>query len=106
MVENKGKLESAVKIACFGVAFKADIDDLRESPALAITKKITDGLSAAVRVVEPNVSKLPASLDRCELVSIEAGLESDIVVVLVDHKEFKKIKPRVKFLIDTKGIWE
>ena len=106
LVENKGKLESAVKIACFGVAFKADIDDLRESPALAITKKITDGLSAAVRVVEPNVSKLPASLDRCELVSIEAGLESDIVVVLVDHKEFKKIKPRVKFLIDTKGIWE
>jgi len=75
------------KVACMGLAFKPDIDDLRESPALFITKRlITDGLD--VLVVEPNIE----SFIEFEIVDYQKALvEADIVTFLVAHKEFKNI---------------
>jgi UDP-N-acetyl-D-mannosaminuronic acid dehydrogenase len=72
------------KVACMGLAFKPDIDDLRESPALYITKRlIVDGLD--VLAVEPNIE----SYSEFEIVEYEKALEeADIVTFLVAHREF------------------
>ena len=80
------------KIACLGLAFKPDIDDLRESPALEITKILSDNAEFSILAVEPNVKTLPRVLENrknVELVSLDKALsEADVVVVLVNHKEF------------------
>ncbi|CAI8699243.1 UDP-N-acetyl-D-mannosamine dehydrogenase [Pseudomonas sp. IT-P291] len=100
-----------VTIACFGLAFKPDIDDLRESPATAICEQISKMHSGIVLAVEPNIDLLPAKLEKnMSLSMIEPALaEADIIVLLVDHKEFKEIessKIRTRHVIDTRGIWK
>ncbi|MNF83700.1 UDP-N-acetyl-D-glucosamine 6-dehydrogenase [compost metagenome] len=95
---------------CFGLAFKANIDDLRESPAVEITKELSELYPDAVFGVEPNIEKLPETLSKkIQLISQEQALrEADIILLLVDHKEFKAIeKNRLDraLVIDTKGIW-
>jgi UDP-N-acetyl-D-mannosaminuronic acid dehydrogenase len=72
-------------VACMGLAFKPDIDDLRESPAFYITLRlISDGLN--VLAVEPNIT----FIEGLELVNYEEAIErADIIVFLVAHKEFK-----------------
>lgn len=76
-----------------GLAFKPDIDDLRESPALEITKRLADNPANRLLVVEPNIDDLPSALkgrNNVKLVSLYEALEqADIVLVLVKHKEFK-----------------
>lgn len=78
-----------ISVAVFGVAFKADIDDLRESPALKIAARVRDLLGLELLIVEPNISVLPDSLDGCRLASLDQGLNADLIIYLVDHKEFK-----------------
>lgn len=101
------KTAKDVTIACYGLAFKPDIDDLRESPALSITKRIAEMHAGFVIAIEPNIETLPQSLSNIELVSIEfAYSNADIQVMLVDHKQFKVSKPKDGIVIDTKGIWK
>ncbi|MEZ9866567.1 UDP-N-acetyl-D-mannosamine dehydrogenase [Vibrio sp. 10N.261.51.A4] len=101
---NPTKTEKDVTIACYGLAFKPDIDDLRESPALDITKSIADFHVGRVLAIEPNIKSI--SYDNIELVTIDESLDkTDIHVMLVDHKQFKKIKLTDNYVIDTKGIW-
>lgn len=105
-----GKRANEVKIACFGLAFKPDIDDLRESPALGISLSIAQWHVGQTLVVEPNTQSLPKSFaGHAKLVSVQQALaEADVLVMLVDHKEFKAIKrEQVKqiWLVDTKGVW-
>lgn len=101
---------SEVKIACLGLAFKPDIDDLRESPAVEITQALANWHKGKVLAVEPNVEYLPKVLaGKVELVSFEKALkEADILVLLVDHKEFKATTltdiPQ-QWIIDTRGVW-
>ena len=80
------------KIACMGLAFKPDIDDLRESPALHITKRlVNEGMD--VLAVEPNIK----SYDGLNLVNYQDAVkEADIVIFLVAHKEFKGLKVVIK----------
>jgi UDP-N-acetyl-D-mannosaminuronic acid dehydrogenase len=100
-------------IAALGIAFKADIDDLRESPSLEIVRALATEISDAdVRVVEPNVEALPprlSELANVRLQEVEAAIAAaDIVVLLVDHSPFKRIERATlheKVLIDTKGVW-
>lgn len=78
-----------VTVALFGLAFKADIDDLRESPSLTIAQRLRDELAGRVVAVEPNIGAIPASLAGCHLMEPDAGVaEADICVVLVGHKQF------------------
>ncbi|MDO8254158.1 UDP-N-acetyl-D-mannosamine dehydrogenase [Shewanella algae] len=104
--ENPSKTAKDVTIACYGLAFKPNIDDLRESPALRITKKIAEMHSGTTVAVEPNIKKLPLTVNNVELVSTESAFNSaNIHVMLVDHKQFNELKPQQGLLIDTKGIW-
>jgi UDP-N-acetyl-D-mannosaminuronic acid dehydrogenase len=99
------KKRSEIKIACFGLAFKPDIDDLRESPALNIAKLLTSMKFNEVLLVEPNISQLPKGFDGN---STKLSSIADIVVLLVDHIEFKAIDLSLlsgKQIVDTRGIW-
>ena len=105
------RLRSPV-IACLGLSYKADIDDLRESPALHIVEKLARERIGDLLVVEPNIKQLPASLRDKEGVRLaelrEALTAADIVVLLVDHRQFKRVDRellKVKITIDTRGIW-
>jgi UDP-N-acetyl-D-mannosaminuronic acid dehydrogenase len=97
-------------IACLGLAFKADIDDLRESPAVHIVKKLAASQVGKIIAVEQNIKELPASLIELGVVvqSLECALENaNVVVILVDHKEFKAIPKtslNTKVVVDTRGI--
>ncbi len=88
------------KVACMGLAFKPNIDDLRESPALYITRRlIADGLD--VLAVEPNID----SFEEFDIVDHnEAVKDSDIIVFLVAHNEFKGLNVDSKIILDFCGV--
>ena len=100
-------------MAALGIAFKNDIDDLRESPSLEIVKRLgMDNPELDIRVVEPNVDELPAVLSNISNLTKqntkEAIAAADVVLLLVNHKEFVNLDQSVlegKTVIDTKGIW-
>jgi UDP-N-acetyl-D-mannosaminuronic acid dehydrogenase len=93
-------------IGCLGLAFKANVDDLRESPALDITREIIASGIGEVLVCEPMVN---GDIKEFGLLPLEEVLQrSDILVVLVDHDEFKNVDGELlkeKIVIDTRGIW-
>jgi len=86
------------KVACMGLAFKPNIDDLRESPALYITRRlIADGLD--ILAVEPNIE----SFEEFDIVDAEEALaDSDIITFLVGHDEFKGLD--IKTNLDFCGV--
>ena len=92
------------KIACLGLAFKADVDDLRESPALDIVKELKRQAVGELLVCEPNIE----SHNDFELVDFDIAVtQADIIVLLVDHKQFKGMKAAElseKVVVDTRGI--
>ena len=105
-----GKRASDITIACFGLAFKPNIDDLRESPAVGVAQKIAEWHSGTTWVVEPHIEQLADSLaDKAELVSYEQALDqADILVMLVDHRAFRAIDAadvQQNWIVDTKGVW-
>lgn len=104
---NPTKTAADVTIACYGLAFKPDIDDLRESPSLDIAKAIINMHSGKVLLVEPNITQLPKKLAGQNLVTADQALtESNIHVMLVNHKSFYEIDSSdLDLVIDTKGIW-
>ena len=105
--ENPDKTSQEITIACYGLAFKPDIDDLRESPAMQITDDIATFHSGMLLAVEPNIAILPKSNEKINLTDFLTAIQSaDIHVMLVDHKEFKAEPLPNGKVIDTKGIWK
>jgi len=106
-----GKEREELIIACLGLAFKPDIDDLRESPALAIAQQVGVMGFAQLILVEPNISEIPQGFDRevTKFLDLEAAmLEADLVLLLVDHTPFKEMDLSLlsgKQVVDTRGIW-
>ena len=102
---NPKKSVKDVTIACLGLTFKANIDDLRESPALNITQNIAEFHEGQTLAVEPHIGQI--NTKKFEHVGYnDAILRADIILVLVDHDIFKeKPKPDGKKIIDTRGIW-
>lgn len=96
-------------IACYGLAFKPDIDDLRESPALEIVKQLRALHDGELLLVEPNISELPAGLETASLVDLkQAASQADIHVLLVGHSQFAmrpdSLTPQ-SLIVDTQGLW-
>ncbi|GAA1777000.1 UDP-N-acetyl-D-mannosamine dehydrogenase [Agromyces lapidis] len=102
---------STSSIAVLGLAFKKNVDDLRGSPAIDITRKIADRFpTVALHVIEPHIAELPAEL-RLPNVTLESTAaigSADIVLLLVDHDQFQSAHTYVTAdatVIDTRGQW-
>lgn len=99
-------------IACLGLAYKADIDDLRESPAVDIVRALARRTEGAILVVEPHIDRLPDGLAdkrNVRLVDIQTAYEdADVIVLLTDHGIFRERPPTPngrQTIIDTRGAW-
>jgi UDP-N-acetyl-D-mannosaminuronic acid dehydrogenase len=105
LAAHPGASAEDVVIACYGLAFKADIDDVRSSPALNIAESILDQHAGPLLVIEPHLDTLPATLDRARWTDLEtAASEADIHVLLVDHSAFRGMTPPHGIRIDTRGV--
>jgi UDP-N-acetyl-D-mannosaminuronic acid dehydrogenase len=129
-IKDKAREFKSPVIACLGLAFKPDIDDLRESPAVNIVRHLIMDKVGSLLVVEPYIKKLPKNLaldyeeesqieaaatleNDCvcdiQLVDLSRALnEADIIVLLVNHRQFIDIernKLQNKVVIDTRGVW-
>lgn len=95
-------------VACLGLAFKPNIDDLRESPALSIARRIATDHAGTTLVVEPNIEPTTNPVEGAELCDLNEALQrADVVVLLVDHTPFKAItraQLEGKQWVDTRGL--
>ncbi|MFK0039349.1 UDP-N-acetyl-D-mannosamine dehydrogenase [Paenarthrobacter sp. NPDC090517] len=111
VVSSLQDLPATAEISVLGLAFKANIDDLRESPAIEIAAHLADALGdRRINIAEPHVEELPKQLSghsNVELMSVAESIErSGVVVVLVDHDAVKEVAPELlvgKTVIDTRG---
>ncbi len=103
-VARKAERFKQPRIACLGLAYKPDIDDLRESPAVDITRALQERVEGEIRAVEPNISEHP----EFNLMGVQEAVEdADIIVILVAHEQFRKLPASLfteKVVIDTCGI--
>jgi UDP-N-acetyl-D-mannosaminuronic acid dehydrogenase len=98
-------------VACLGLSFKANVDDLRGSPALQVAKTLAEGYGRRIKIVEPYIRELPDDVARtgARFVSLKHALAScAVAIVLVDHEEFRSVplgERRHLAVLDTRGIW-
>lgn len=110
VVRMTGKLKHAT-VACFGLAYKPDVEDLRESPAVEIVRRLAEDKSTQILVVEPNINALPQSLAtmaNIALVDAKTAIQkADIVALLVGHKQFATLRAQSffdKMVVDAVGL--
>jgi UDP-N-acetyl-D-mannosaminuronic acid dehydrogenase len=99
------------RVGCMGLAFKANIDDFRESPAMKVAAELASRFGNRINIVEPYAAALPPEFDGtgARLIDVDAALlECDILITLVDHDAFKAIplaERAGKLVYDVRGIW-
>ena len=98
-------------IACYGITYKANVDDLRESPSVEIVRLLSERPDLRVLVVEPNITELPASLQGLRNVTLvdadTARHNADIVALLVGHRQFHRMDKKLllsKVVLDVIGL--
>ncbi|MCH2129716.1 MAG: UDP-N-acetyl-D-mannosamine dehydrogenase [Pirellulaceae bacterium] len=95
------------KLGCLGLAYKADVDDIRESPALDIVRGLVREGVGDVMVCDPYVR--PEQFDELPLSSLTDVLEAcPLILLLTDHRQFRDIPRRVlqeKVVVDTRGLY-
>jgi UDP-N-acetyl-D-mannosaminuronic acid dehydrogenase len=101
----------AGRVALLGLAFKANVDDFRESPAMKVAEALATKFGDRIAIVEPHIAELPTVLSNtgATLIDIDTALaECDTMIVLVDHDIFKSVpadERAGKIVYDTRGIW-
>ena len=102
--ENPNKTIKDVTIACYGLAFKPNIDDLRESPALEIARKLgKQGLN--ILAIEPHIDSLPNDLpENIKLIELDKNHMADIHVILVKHTQFKNLDLKMEKTLNFCGL--
>lgn len=99
------------RVACLGLAFKANIDDFRESPARLVAATLARRFGSRITVVEPYARELPREFSdtAARLIDLDTALEqAEILLVLVDHDQFRAVplaERADKLVYDTRGIW-
>jgi UDP-N-acetyl-D-mannosaminuronic acid dehydrogenase len=92
-LRNSGLGDKTITLACLGISFKPDLDDLRESPSLKIVEILAGLKGIALNIVEPNIDKLPKQLATRENVMLtdfdSAIVDASFVIALVAHSEFR-----------------
>ena len=106
LAKTKNVSESKIPVVLYGLTYKADVNDLRESPALKILEGLGRHHAGEIYVVEPHIKKVPGNAT-AKLVTYQASLRLDgVFVMLVDHSQFREFEPpSTPFLIDTRGFW-
>ena len=111
LIEKERKNIRQLTIACFGLAYKPDIEDLRESAALEVVNQIQSMGFKQIYINEPNIKELPKILNNNDVVfnDIQQALsKSDIFVFLVNHKEFNNISFNQisnRMILDISGVF-
>ena len=106
LATEKASETEEITVAIYGLSFKPDIDDLRESPSLSISETIHSEHSGPILIYEPNLSSLPSTLSNAKLVSADTNNRANISLMLVDHSAFRNLPKPAGHLIDTKVIWK
>lgn len=101
---NPATTAAEVSLAIYGLTFKPDIDDLRESPALAIARRLADQHPGPLILLEPNINEVPSGFGDAQI-SHECEVQAHIHVMLVDHQQFRKAPRPEGRLVDTRGVW-
>lgn len=99
------------KIACFGLTYKPDVDDFRESPALHIAEQLSMRYPGRIVCVDPFSDALAHSVEVATAITFSGAQDAvdsaDVIVMLVGHSEFKSIpRPKGKTVVDAVGFWK
>ena len=104
-VRHAAEQNPGARIACLGLAYKPDVDDFRESPALAIASELTRRHPGRVVCCDPYQTALGELGEDLSLRELDTAVDSDILVILVGHAAFRDIAPRVDVeIVDTVGL--
>lgn len=106
-VSRLAKQFSSPRIGCLGITYKADVDDIRESPSLEIALELTGRQVGQVLVCDPYIA--PERVPQLQMGSLSDVLaQSQLLVLLTDHRQFRDVPRRVlqeKVVVDTRGLW-
>ncbi|MFT6909999.1 MAG: UDP-N-acetyl-D-mannosaminuronic acid dehydrogenase [Oleiphilaceae bacterium] len=105
LMNNPGKTSADVSLAVYGITFKPDTDDLRESPALEIASHLAALHSGPLYIVEPHITELPLILGNAKLSDHVGVANVDVHIMLVDHKAFIGSSIPNEWIVDTRGVW-